>query len=219
MHDFVRKMIDELDAETAAIGSGRSIVLFGDRESQYLKAIDWKAKALGLDSVWDEDEAMGEIVPVLDLECRDDSIITSAHYYIDQYNDIDCVEAPGPSCCADACSRIVQHEVRGGSLVAITGRGHAAQGLSRFLSERSYSPLIVHSESDRIAKECVDEYADAIVHTSDRIVFPRRWRMDADTLLDVCGSLERYNEWAGYFSAREIGALNISILLRRFVEV
>lgn len=230
MHRIVKELMDSIDRETAQRGSKNTLVLFGDRGSAYLCGIEKRAKKLGLITSWAYEsgygccaaKVQGSLVPVYDAECENYVFKRCVmRFFSEGGPDIDCIAKPGLSCCAEACLEIVKRMVPyDGCLVAVTGRGHAQQGIGEALTAEGCSVLLAHGDSGIMSRHIVNDYADAIINTSSRFMWPYFAKnVDTETIIDVCGRIPIAAEKQNYFSATDIGALNISILLRRFTEV
>ncbi len=225
MSNLIKSIISNMDTATAAQGSRNTLVLLGDPESVYLRGIERRAENLGLRTARPDKyynvECAGEPIYVYDTECTDQRTHDLALCVLSTGPDIDRIITPGLSCCAEACLEIVKRMVPyDGCLVAVIGRGHAQQGLGEALTAVGNSVLLAHGDSGIMSSHIVNDYAEAIINTSSRFVWPYcAKRVDAETIIDVCGGMSEAAEKQNYFSTNDIGALNISVLLRRFTEV
>lgn len=219
MNKTVSDLVEMLDRETKRTGSRNTLVLLGDRGSRYLQAVENRAKELGLHVTRPDDgyyvKAVGTSIYVFDKECKNPIIRSMAESVISNGYDIDSVFKYELSCCAAACIQIIMNSGSSRSMVAISGRGHSVRGLYSNLAEMCYSPFMVHSKSTEKDMNLAAENADILVNASDRVKWERKPNRFC-LILDVCGSLADLRNECQYIGPKEIGALNVSILLSRF---
>ena len=218
-NNVVDKLVAKLDEQTrVAIEArpetfrSRKLLLVGSEESRYLKGVAAKAKKLGLLCEPYEERLDNDFRSFCAFDRE-----TSEPWYEGAYYDLDCLWNPNdPSCTAEACLWILEElKATEGVHVCMIGRGHAVKGLAERLLLRDATVTICHSKTRDITWPSL--WADVIINsapvtqpipTSDAIV------------LDISGGMERWSDCnvIHYFGPRDIGRLNISILLNRFVN-
>lgn len=224
-NNVVDKLVAKLDEQTrVAIEArpetfrSRKLLLVGSEESRYLKGVAAKARKLGLRNEWWTPAAEDDYhtFPVFDLE-------TSQPWYDGNYYDLDNMFTDkahgmrdGMSCTAEACLWILEElKATEGVHVCMIGRGHAVKGLAERLLLRDATVTVCHSKTRDITWPSL--WADVIINSAPTM----RPIPTADCIvLDVSGGMERWGEsnLLNYFGPRDIGRLNISILLNRFVN-
>ncbi len=223
MHNLIKSLISNMDTTTAVRGSRNTLVLLGDIDSMYLRGIERRAAKLGLRTARPDDhyavKCVGEPVYVYDDECKTQTMHDLAICVLSTGHDIDCITTPGLSCCAEACEKIVNSYRSGSGICTISGRGHSVQGLAKALASDGHSVANVHTMSNLTDISYLCNGADVLVSSSPIMIAPSLTKKQL--LLDVRCETSPFStmENITYISSKEVGALNISVLLRRFVEV
>lgn len=218
-NNVVDKLVAKLDEQTrVAIEArpetfrSRKLLLVGSEESRYLKGVAAKAKKLGLLCEPYEERLDNDFRSFCAFDRE-----TSEPWYEGAYYDLDCLWDPNdPSCTAEACLWILEElNATEGAHVCIIGRGHAVKGLAERLLLRDATVTVCHSKTRDITWPSL--WADVIINSAPTM----RPIPTADcTVLDISGGMERWGEsnLLNYFGPQDIGRLNISILLNRFVN-
>lgn len=223
MNDLIKSIISDMDTATDARGSRNTLVLLGDNDSVYLRGIERRAEKLGLRTARPDEhyavKCVGEPVYVYDTECKNQTMHDLAICVLSTGHDIDCITTPGLSCCAEACEKIVNSYRSGSGICTISGRGHSVQGLAKGLAADGHSVANVHTMSNLTDISYLCNGADVLVSSSPIMIAPSITKKQL--LLDVRRETSPFSTLKNiaYISSREIGALNISILLRRFTGV
>lgn len=212
---LVDRLVEDLDRETGEKGSGQTLQLFGSEDSRYLNAVESRARKLGLKVARNTEapEMYFGGPAVADLD-------TVEKFPFTPYgeDDLDGVLTGRSSCTSDAV-RTILNELRLEQLhVCIIGRGHAVKGLAGGLLEDNATVTICHSRTRWLSE--IAGIADVVVNSApglpnEKIIF----RLGC-TLVDVSGGLSRYKHSGDltYIGPGEVGRLNVSILLNRFVN-
>lgn len=219
-NNVVDKLVAKLDEQTrVAIEArpetfrSRKLLLVGSEESRYLKGVAAKARKLGLLC----EPYAYQLNNDLQIFCVFDRETSELAWYEGAYYDLDCLWNPNdPSCTAEACLWILEElNATEGAHVCIIGRGHAVKGLAERLLLRDATVTVCHSKTRDFTWPSL--WADVIINSAPTM----RPIPTADCIvLDVSGEMERWSDCnlIHYFGPRDIGRLNISILLNRFVN-
>jgi hypothetical protein len=211
-------MADELDQKTREKGTGATLQLFGSMSSRYLNAIFTRAISLDL-MVRHSAEAPGIYSHgpvVVDRETVHPIPLLPFGEY-----DLDHIDFAGPSCTSEAARRIIRVFKPDNPHVCIIGRGHSVKGLAEGLLEDDATVTVCHSKTRDLIRAAA--FADVVVNSAPlpeavcyNLCFNR-----GDLLLDISGGLARWRDsnLLTYIGPEDIGRLNISILLNRFVNV
>lgn len=221
MNDTVNRMIQQLDKETQGVGSTATLHLVGGQHSKFLLAIKSRAEVLGLTTKFDYRSRYTEPV-LVDLETASD-----VPQYIKVKNDIDNISHSGLSCCAEAVFRIIEAYDMSEVNVALIGRKHAVKGLFDVLNTHNYTPLLCHSKTRGISK--VTSAADIVVNSAT--AEPEGVSLAGKLVIDISGTLREVAEHTRvlcvargdrpptYIGPHDVGRLNVSIVLNRFVRM
>ena len=227
MSDRIYQIVSELDTGTKLIGthSQRPLALLGPANSPYLNAVATRAGQMGIPFLWGEQlagrsaEDLGRLSLVWDIKYH------SWSGFFDQCRrngalDPDSIRTEGVSCCSMACQFILD-ALPGPkpteTLVAISGRGHAQKYLIDNLRYSGYSTIAVHHDSARELIRLAATEADVVINTSPYIKWP--WELGNTYVLDTVGTAPHRRDWPGYIGPKAIGALTVSVLLRRYANM
>lgn len=217
----VQNLIEQLIAETdyntierLAHPSCRHLVLslVGSAESQYLRGVNAKAKKLGIATRWaTKRDTMTDGFYLFDKETA------GSVWHISPCYDIDGIYSPDISCTAEAVYKILEKLEMRERHVCVIGRGHAVKGLLETLIANDYTVTVTHSKTKNTTNAAFP--ADVIVNSS-QITPCSVGACIGSVVFDISGSLAecKYEKDVTYISSREIGRLNTSILLNRFVN-
>jgi len=219
MNDIVDTLVRDTDRWTGQIlgnRAGTPLLLYGQKDSRYLKGVAAKAKGFGLAVRWFD--CPPPILPgvpyVVDQEsfpCGDYPVTPVSRGF-----DLDCGDTPGMSCTAEAVSRIIKALAGEHPHVCIIGRGHAVKGLAEDLLRQDCTVTVCHSKTRNL--QCASYYADIIVNSAPGAEFGYGVCGPGNLILDLGGGLSRWehSSLVTYIGPRDIGRLNTSILLNRF---
>lgn len=218
MKDTIDRLVAELDAETRQVGSVGILCLVGALDSRYLKGAAAKAKKLGLNALHVPPGTAVDGFVVYDTETA------KGPHFIRPLHDLDALSTGYTSCTADAVGRLLLRYYGPNSLqgkhVCIVGRGHAVKGLSALLLVLDCTVTICHSHTRELYR--IAHGADVMVLAAPVPKSVPTGCAGVDLVLDVSGArecMEAYIKEAGeYVSAQDIGRLNTSVLLNRFVK-
>lgn len=180
----------------------RSLTLVGSEESPFLKAIARKARKLG---IWCS-FVLGEHRPVVvDTETAPDF-----HEMLSPARDIDCIDHPGLSSCAQAIRDVLSAVGVAGKTVCIVGRGHAVQGLAPILTEMDATVMVVHSKTRNLVEitSCANILVIAAPVTPEDVTLT-----EETTVIDLVGKFKGLVLPEKYIG--DVGKLTTSILLYR----
>ena len=209
-------LVEKLDRETGEKGSAQTLQMFGSEDSRYLNAVENRARKLGL-KVAREARApiwypYGPVVADRETVKRFPDVDFGLY-------DLDCVQYGVLSCTAEAVGVLLKELKMDRPHVGIIGRGHAVKGLAEGLLEDDATVTVCHSRTRRLAE--IAGIADVEVNSAPEIpdtefIFDR-----CCTLVDISGGLSRYKHSGEltYIGPGEVGRLNVSILLNRFVNL
>lgn len=179
-----------------------SLTLVGSEESQFLKAIARKARKLG---IWCSFVLSEHRPVVVDTE-------TAPNFceMISPKRDIDCIDHPGLSSCAQAIRDVLSAVGVAGKTVCIVGRGHAVQGLAPVLTEMDATVMVAHSKTRNL--EAITSSADILVIAAP--VTAADVTLTEDTMVvDLVGQFKSLVLPEKYIG--DVGKLTTSILLYR----
>ena len=180
----------------------RSLTLVGSAESPFLKAIARKARKLG---IWCSFVLSEHRPVVVDTE-------TAPNFceMLSPERDIDCIDHPGLSSCAQAVRDVLTAVGVAGKTVCIIGRGHAVQGLAPVLTGMDATIVVAHSKTlDLVGiTACADVLVIAAPVTAADVT------LTEDTVVvDLVGKFKGLVTPEKYIG--DVGKLTTSILLYR----
>lgn len=213
--NVVDRLVEKLDRETGEKGSAQTLQMFGSEDSRYLNAVENRARKLGLRVARGTEAPVYVYEPVIvDTETIDSFPTTPFKSY-----DLDGVMSDLASCTSEAVRMILDKLLLCSPHVYIIGRGHAVKGLAAGLLEDDATVTVCHSRTRWLAE--IAGIADVVVNSAPEIpdtefIFDR-----CCTLVDISGGLSRYKHSGEltYIGPGEVGRLNVSILLNRFVNM
>ena len=218
MHEIIKQIIRQTNAETAEQYKGGKLYLFGPESSVYLQSIHRKAEAMGIKTMFCNAVPSG--AAVIDIEK-----VRFRSWHMKAMYDVDNLYHSGLSCAADAVFQIIEAYDHPESNVAIIGRKHAVQGLREKLEAYDYTVLQCHTRTKSIPR--VTEAADIVVNSA---VDPVECWMAGRLIIDISGTLREEYDHARqlcvargdvppiYVTCHEVAQLNTSIVLNRFVK-
>ena len=223
MKSVVNSLVAQCDSNTKAIISSikpqSRMRLVGKQDSRYLRGVMAKARQLGIPEMveWatpDNYYRMG--CYLFDMET------TSAYWSVGDTHDIDSMSGVNKffpmSCTAEAVRRIItkirRHE---GEHVAIIGRGHAVKGLCNALIKDSCTVTVCHSKTPDLFKATI--ISDIIVNGSPAVPVKAISCRIGAVIIDISGSMRDAKdlELITYIGPEDVGRLNLSILMNRYV--
>ena len=208
------RLAEELDRETSEKGSREKLQMFGSEDSRYLNAVEDRARKLGLKVARNTEAPVYLDGPVVvDTETIDGFPIIPFKSY-----DLDGVESNRASCTSEAVRTILDKLLLDRPHVCIIGRGHAVKGLAAGLLEDDATVTVCHSRTRWLAE--IAGIADVVVNSAPEIPDTEFIFHRCCTLVDISGGLSRYKHSGEltYIGPGEVGRLNVSILLNRFVN-
>lgn len=220
MNDKVTCMVHQLDKETQSIGATSTLHLGGSKHSKFLAAVKSRAEVLGLTTKFDRRARYSEPV-LVDLETA------PPVPKLRKRDDIDNVCHDGASCCAEAVFRIIEAYDMPETNVVVIGRKHAVQGLFDILDANNYTPLLCHSRTRGIGR--ITSAADIVVNSAT--AEPEGVSLAGKLVIDISGTLceaaehtrvlcvARGDRPPTYIGPHDVGRLNVSIVLNRFVRM
>ncbi len=218
IQERIEQLCKEIDEETKSLASDDTrLLLFGDKDSVFLKAI--KRKADLFDIGCDFPDALN---PPYNAVVADNENRKARGYSFPAEIDIDHVHTPGMSCVAEAVLNILlSADLVSGSNITIVGRGHAVQGLADELIDHDATVTIAHSKTRNMLLATFGR--DVVVYATPQITWERVCeKPSCDTrclVIDIGNCFDK--------KARErfrcdyvgnIGRLTVSILLNRAVK-
>ena len=202
-----------LDRQTKSFAEDKSgkLLLLGQKDSLFLKAIKRKADSLGV--LCD----FGTINPPYTGVVADNEDPSSVRFPIMSDVDIDCVKAPGMSCVAQAiimllsdCGLIEENTI------TIVGRGHAVKGLAQALIEEDATVTVAHSKTLDLYRATEDK--SVVIYATPMLTqYPCFNTRNLVIDLGNCFT-EKDREYFKCNFVGNIGRLTVSVLLNRFVK-
>lgn len=217
MKNVIDQLVAEMDEETRRLGSKETLYLVGDPGSRYLRGVAGRAKKLGLRAEL--------ILPdvVVSGFCVYDTETTKGFHHIAPLHDLDAINTADMSCTSEAIALLLcqQYGLLSGKHICIVGRGHAVQGLAEFLLMNDSTITLCHSKTENLLRASYG--SDILVLAAPIPAGVPVGVVGMDLVLDVSGArgpVADYirEEGSTYVSAQDIGRLNISVLLNRFVK-
>ena len=178
-----------------------AVTMIGDTASPFLKAVARKANKLG---VWCSFLRMPNRPVLVDKETaknRDP---------LEPEVDIDCVDNPGLSCCAQALRDVLSAIGVAGKNVCILGRGHAVQGLAPILTDRDATVTVVHSKTKNLHEATM--FADILIVAAP-ITPTDVAPITGKLVIDLVGTFKDAVDPEQYIG--DVGKLTTSIILYR----
>lgn len=181
--------------------------LYGPEDSKYLRLVARRADENGIKTAWVAGPTPGCVAYIADTDAG------WPMWDMTREEDVDFIQHPGLSCCAEGVLRYIYTESPGWR-VCIIGRGHAVQGLAETLKgyEINQCSSTALDMSYRVSR------ADIIVNSAAVVA---REVLDAvpalAMVIDISGSM---GPWGGtdgckYVPRGYVGAWNLTELLRR----
>lgn len=217
MKNVIDQLVAEMDEETRRLGSDEILYLVGHPVSRYMKGAAGRAKKLGLLTMF--------VRPAVRIKgfCVYDTETTEGPYNVRPLHDLDAISTPEMSCTAEALALLLcqQYGLLRGKHICIVGRGHAVQGLAEFLLMNDCTVTLCHSKTEDLLRASYG--SDVLVLAAPIPAGVPVGVVGMDLVLDVSGArgpVADYirEEGSTYVSAQDIGRLNISVLLNRFVK-
>lgn len=217
MKDVIDQLVAEMDEETRRLGSASTLHMIGAPISRYMKGVVGRASKLGLRAML--------VHPEVDVDgfCVYDTETTKTAPCVHPWYDLDALKSGEMSCTAEAISLILcqQYGLLRGKHVCVVGRGHAVKGLADFLLMNDCTVTICHSHTKNLRS--ASAFADILVLAASVSEESPLLSPMQDLIVDASGTRENLAEeirkcGMTYVSAQDIGRLNISILLNRFVK-
>lgn len=218
IQERIDQLCKEIDEETKSLWSEDSrLLLFGDKDSVFLKAIKRKANLFGIGCDFHDTLNRPYNAVVADNENK-----KARGYPFPVELDIDHVHTPGMSCVAEAVLTILLSAgLVSGNNITVVGRGHAVQGLADELIEHDATVTIAHSKTTNMLLATFGR--DVVVYATPQITWERvceKPSFDTSCLVIDIGNCfdkktrERFKcDYVG-----NIGRLTVSILLNRAVK-
>ena len=206
MKEIIDQLVYRLDEETAWISSRKQAVVCVPQEvhTPYLMAVRSKAHALGVRILR---EKRAGLPCVLDAEAKADGL------FLGRDEDVDNLWHDGMSCCAEAVfmAMIVAGWDLRSCRTLIVGRGHSVKGLAERLVFNDATVTIAPSRSWELA-ESMKSY-ELLINSAPALPESITSRTP-EGCVDISGALGDTHGDA-FFGPKDIGRLNISILLNR----
>ncbi len=184
-----------------SLSENKSLTLIGDTDSPFLKSVARKARKLG---VWCSLHFQEGRPTLVDKETAQMCGKLSVR------QDIDCLDNPGLSCCAQAVRDVLSAIGVEGKSVCIIGRGHAVQGLAEVLTRMDATVTVCHSKTKNLYEATM--FADILIVAAPVTpvdVAPTTGRL----VIDLVGSFREAVKPELYIG--DVGKLTTSIILHR----
>lgn len=213
--------IDELVRENdlvtkALLPVDKTLVLFGEDTSPFIRSIRRKANTLGIKCSVGVSHLYADDVGgvVIDTETS-----TIDPRLIDPLLDIDCItpSSSGLSCVASAIlALLLGNNLVCGKYITIVGRGHAVKGLAPLLTEQGATVTVAHSKTPMVNKATVG--ADVVVYAVPRTASFGFTLDTKDMVIDLSRVIPYPDLLPNAKYVDGIGKLTVSILLNRFAK-
>lgn len=218
IQERIERLCNEIDEETKSLASNDTrILLFGDKECVFLKAIKRKADLFGIGCDFSD-----MIDPPYNAAVADNENKKVRGYPFPAELDIDHIHTPGMSCVAEAVLTILLSAgLVSGNNITVVGRGHAVQGLANELIEHDATVTVAHSKTTNMLLATFGR--DVVIYATPQITWEcvrEKPSFDTSCLVIDIGNCfdkkttERFRcDYVG-----NIGRLTVSILLNRAVK-
>lgn len=184
-----------------SLSENKSLTLIGSPESPFLKSVARKAKKLGVWCSFNSREGRPVLI---------DKETTQRRYFLLSREDVDCIDNPGLSCCAQAVRDVLSAVGVAGKSVCIIGRGHAVQGLAEVLTRMDATVTVCHSKTANLVDPTT--FSDILVVAAP--IKPEDVDLSEDKLvIDLVGSFREAVKPELYIG--DVGKLTTSIILYR----
>ena len=222
MNEIVDRLVQRVDEINAKYAEHSDLYLFGKRDSRYLRGVAAKAKKFGIAVRWQDiyPPAVINVPFVIDWESFGGDTRTVEPRT--PWHDIDAVcDTTRMSCTASACGMILrEYGAIDHNHVGIIGRGHAVQGLGESLVHNNATLTVCHSKTPNIVGAVMN--CDVLVNAAPRVDVMYIPPFGKHLILDVSGSMkDMFSDVPAttYVGMQDIGRLNTSILINRFLAV
>lgn len=212
-----QKRIDQLckslDAQTKELYADTpgKLLLLGQKDSIFLKAIKRKADSMGL--VCD----FGRVSPPYTGVVADTEFSGTKGYPLTSDVDIDNIKAPGISCVAlGILYLLLRQGLVVGKTITIVGRGHAVKGLAQALIENDATVTVAHSKTADLFRATKDR--DVVIYATPELTqYPCFNTKDLVIDLGNCFT-EMDKEHFRCDFVGNIGRLTVSVILNEFAK-
>lgn len=206
----IRELSSLLDEETRSLlDHPGKLLLCGSHESVFLKAVQRKASAFGIECDFTPNVDPPYQGIIVDKETAPPDIRLGADV------DIDHSFTPGMSAVSQAVLTLLfALNLVGGKNITVVGRGHAVQGLAERLIANDATVTVAHSKTKELWDAVRDR--DVVVYATpslrQKITYGTR-----DLVIDL-GSCFPFPELLDCPYVNKIGQLTVSTLLNRFAK-
>lgn len=178
-----------------------ALTLIGSDTSPFIKAVARKAKKLG---VWCSFNRIKGRPVLIDTETANWSDMLPPEV------DIDRIDNPGLSCCAQAIRDVLSAIGVVGKSVCIIGRGHAVQDLASALVKMDATVTVAHSKTENLYDATL--FSDILIVAAP--ILPAQVSpIIGKTVIDLVGSFKDVVSPERYIG--DVGKLTTSIVLYR----
>lgn len=213
MNHIIQNLSDEIDSKTQELlPLNGNLVLLGDPESQFLKAVRRKAKRFGINYIDRIENPTGIVV---DIETAKVDRNFMEDFKRSPFN-IDGPLLNGMTSVSQAVYMILNDQgLISEKNITIVGRGNAVTGLAEKLIRNDATVTVAHSKT-RDVFGAIDG-CDVAVYATPSISIYEKPRVN-DMVIDV-GGVWSNNQYTECQYVNRIGPLTVSILLNRLARI
>lgn len=212
MNHIIQHLSDEIDSKTQELlPFNGNLVLLGDPESQFLKAVRRKAERFGINCADHIENPAGIVV---DIETAKVDRKFMEDFKRSPFN-IDGPLLTGMTSVSQAVYMILDDRALiKGKNITILGRGNAVTGLAEMLIRNDATVTVAHSKT-RDVFGTIDG-CDVAIYATPSISIHKKPRVN-DMVIDV-GGVWSNDQYAECQYINRIGPLTVSILLNRLAR-